>query len=56
MKRDMDLIRDLLLAIEEQSQGEYVRNWSLANRDSRTIAFHCKLMYEHGLVSAYDSQ
>jgi len=55
MKRDMDLIRKILFKIEETFpagrlviDGPNIEGYGMA-----TIADHCQLMYESGLINAY---
>lgn len=55
MKRDMELIRKILFAIEEKYKpGDGVLfGPSIEGFDMPVIAEHCSLMYEKGLISAY---
>lgn len=53
MKRDMDLVRLILLKIEEEYKSTALINLSIDGYDTDTIAYHCKIMYENGLVSYY---
>lgn len=55
MKRDMDLVRLILLKIEEDYISTALINLSIDGYDMETVAYHCKIMYEKGLVSAYDA-
>jgi len=55
MKRDMELMRKILFAIEEQYKpGEGVI-WVLKidGYDMRTIAEHCDLLYQQGFIKSY---
>ena len=56
MKRDMDLLRKILLAIEEQYKpGDgSIRDLTLDGYDQNTIAEHCSLLYQQGLITRYD--
>jgi hypothetical protein len=57
MKRDMDLQRKILLAIE----GKYkpgdgtISNLTIDGYDFNTIAEHCSLLYQQGLIKSYKS-
>lgn len=53
MKRDMDLVREILLAIEEKHTGEAIFNLQIPEHNSNEIAFHCRLLYDAGLISQY---
>lgn len=56
MKRDMDLIRDILLAIE--SSNEDPRGWINIEIESHTkqeISYHLEMLDEVGLVDALDA-
>lgn len=58
MKRDMDLIRAILLELEDSPPGEgKVRSPALAERlhkDERTVGEHLRLMGDAGLVTITD--
>lgn len=55
MQRDMELIRKILFCIEEK----YVDTWLDSNQvtidgyDIKTVAYHCSILYDAGLVSDY---
>ncbi len=53
MKRDMDLIRKILLAIEAHPEPEY---WdvplNIEGYSNKDIAYHVKLLSEAGLIEA----
>ena len=55
MKRDMELIRKILFAIEEQYKpGEGVLwNLKIDDYDMRTIAEHCDLLHQQEFVKSY---
>lgn len=55
MKRDMDLIRLILLKIEEEYGSHTLLDLSIDGYDMETVAYHCKLLFEAGFVSYYDS-
>lgn len=58
MQRDMDLIRKILFAIEEK----YVDTWlpgsdvQIDGYDMKTIAYHCALLHDAGLIYDYKTQ
>lgn len=56
MKRDMDLVRLILLRIEEDYVSTALYNLKIDGYDKETIAYHCKILHEAGFVSDYDSQ
>lgn len=53
MKRDMDLCRLILLKIEESTS--FAPNLKIEGYDDDTIAYHCKMMYDYGLIRNYHS-
>lgn len=56
MQRDMELIRKILFVIEEK----YVDTWLPASEiiidgyDMKTIAYHCAILHDAGLISDYN--
>lgn len=50
MKRDMDLVRSILLAMENGATGEFV----IEGYDAQTVGHHVLLMSQAGLVLAED--
>lgn len=53
MKRDMDLARKILLKIEEEYVSTAILNLCIEGYDMATVAYHCKILHEAGLVSNY---
>lgn len=53
MKRDMDLVREILLEIEKSYVSTAIRDLHIDGYDKETIAYHCKILHEAGLVSEY---
>ncbi len=53
MKRDMDLVRQILLKIESEYRTRPLNNITVNGYDKETIAYHCRIMNEAGLVSGY---
>lgn len=56
MKRDMDLVREILLEIEKQYVSTALYNLEVDGYNIATIAYHCKILHEAGLISAYKAQ
>ena len=56
MKRDMELVRLILLKIEEEYRSTALYNLKIDGYDIETIAYHCKIMNEAGLISDYKAQ
>lgn len=56
MKRDMDLVRLILLKIEEEYCSSALFNLSIDGYDMETVAYHCKILFDGGMVSAYKAQ
>ena len=56
MKRDMDLVRSILLAIEasEDDPRGWVELASLEDRSDTEVSYHVKLMDQAGLIEADD--
>ncbi len=58
MQRDMELIRKILFTIEEK----YVDTWLGGNEinidgyDMKTIAYHCAILHDAGLIYDYKGQ
>lgn len=53
MKRDMDLVRLILLKIEEEYVSTAIFNLKIEGYDMATVAYHCKIMHDAGLLSEY---
>lgn len=56
MKRDMDLIRLILLKIEEKYQSTALYNISIDGYDMEIVAYHCEILFEAGLISDYKAK
>lgn len=58
MQRDMELIRKILFTIEEK----YVDTWlggneiSIDGYDMKTVAYHCAILHDAGLIYDYKGQ
>ncbi len=57
MKRDMELMRKILFAIEEKYKpGDgYIVGLKVDGYDMKTIAEHCDFLHQQGLVKEYKS-
>ena len=56
MKRDMDLVREILLEIEKQHVSTAIYNLEINGYEKETVVYHCKILYEAGLISTYNAQ
>ena len=56
MKRDMELMRKLLFAIEEQYEPGEITIFSIniPDYDTQTIAEHCDLIFQAGFIKSYE--
>lgn len=53
VQRDMELIRKIMLTIEEQYVDVVLYNIEIKGYDLKTIAYHCDILHQAGLVSVY---
>lgn len=56
MKRDMDLCRLILFKIEDEYRSTALFNLQIDGYDTETIAYHCDLLFEAGLIKNYKSE
>lgn len=56
MKRDMELCRKILFAIEDQYVDSAIVNLNIQGYEVPCIAYHCELLHDAGLVDSYKSQ
>lgn len=56
MKRDMDLVRLILLKVEKEYKDGFLFNIRIDGYDSCMVSNHCKLLYEAGFISDYQSK
>lgn len=56
MKRDMELVRLILLKIEEEYSSTAISNLNISGYDMETVAYHCKILNEAGLISDYGAR
>src|SRR3990172_5582998 len=54
MKRDMDLVRDLLMALEKQDSYDGFTDLSIEGYSEDQISYHVLLIHEAGLIEAMD--
>jgi hypothetical protein len=54
MKRDMDLVRKILIACEEYAHGRAPGNLQIEGFTDEEIGYHAHLMEQAGLVRAFD--
>ncbi|KKC27243.1 DUF2513 domain-containing protein [Sphingomonas sp. SRS2] len=53
MRRDSDLIRAILLAIENEDRCEVLRMPDINGYDDETVHFHARLLVEKGFLKTY---
>ncbi len=53
MKRDMELCRKILLAIEELYTDTPIYNLKIEGYSIEQIAYHCKILKDANLISSY---
>ena len=53
MKRDMELVRNILLEIEDQYIDVALYDLGVEGYDFKTIAYHCRILYEAKLINDY---
>ena len=53
MKRDMELCRKILFAIEEQYVDTALHNLKIPEYTMEQVAYHCKIVKEAGLITNY---
>lgn len=56
MKRDMELVRKILFAIEEQYVDTALCYLEIEGFSVEEVAYHCKILHEAGLVSSYKAK
>ena len=56
MKRDMELCRKILFAIEKQYIDASIYNLKIEGYSPKEVSYNSGLLYEAGLISAYKSQ
>ena len=56
MKRDLELIRKILIAIEENPKPQFQGELSVEGYDDETLMFHVSLLEESGFIDAVISK
>jgi len=54
LKRDMDLVRDILLAMEAEPSGDFNGRLCFEGYTSDQIGFHVIIMIQAGLIEGFD--
>lgn len=54
MKRDMDLVRLILLKIEDEYHDTYIYGLTVEGYDLPTVAYHCDILHDAGYISYYE--
>ena len=54
MKRDMDLVREIMLLLNEHEHGNAPSNIEIEGYSQEQIGYHCFIMGEAGLIGAAD--
>lgn len=55
MKRDFNLIRDIMLLIEAQYKDVVIFGFKVDGHDLSEVAYHCQLLKDAGFISEYKS-
>ena len=55
MKRDMDLVRLILLKVEKEHSSGPLYNLKIDGYSNEQVPYHCKILFEAGLLSDYIS-
>ena len=55
MKRDMDLVRKIVFALEEHEHGHAPRSFRIEGYDEEMVGYHVHLMMQAGLVKGADT-
>lgn len=50
MRRDWEVVREILLALERIGPGEALRSDQIQGRDAREVGYHFAIMREGGLI------
>lgn len=56
MKRDMELCRKILFAIEDQYVDTALYGLEVEGYSDKQVAYHCKILYNGGYISDYGAQ
>ncbi|MCF6337055.1 MAG: DUF2513 domain-containing protein [Gammaproteobacteria bacterium] len=55
MKRNMDLIRSILLALEKVESAGKMQQLSIDGIAEEVLSYHVKLLFQAGLIEAHDA-
>ena len=55
MRRDFELVREILLAIEASDKAQGAIQLEIPDHDSEVVAYHVKLLHEAGLITAINA-
>lgn len=53
MKREMDLVREILFAIEDAPPNKRLMGLTIDGYDKQVVAAHCEMLYQKGLIKEY---
>lgn len=56
MKQDMELVRKILIKIEENPTSSAIQDLKIDGYDAEAVAYHCKLLHQQGLVESFKPQ
>ena len=54
MERDMELVRKILFKIENEYVEHEILNLEIEGYDLKTVAYHCEILCEAGLIAKYE--
>jgi len=55
MKRDMDLVRAILIALEKTDSAGKYQQFSIDDISEEVLSYHIKLLHQAGLIEAHDA-
>jgi len=56
MKRDMDLVRAILLKLEEQEGAQLIPFLPVKGYSPEMVAEHCEMMHGYGLIKSFTAE
>lgn len=56
MKRNMELVREILLAVESANPFECIKDMKIGGFDKQEVAYHCELLYQAGFIKEYHGE
>jgi len=51
MKRNLDLIKEILLHFEAKEDWKYEKDFEIEGFDNKIVSYHTQIMYEAGLIN-----